>query len=133
MVTNNSSGLYKARTILVSTGKRINWTRIPYFTYQDIKDTDNYLVSVKWKYKASIRVEEFPLSKDKFKSNNYFKQYGLVKLSSNIYINLNRIMFIEETQPSLDSVIVRFVLIDGFEFHQKFKLQNWIWWRDNYT
>jgi len=135
MAINNVGNVFRARTIQITPGKRINWERVPYFIFNEDKDgaSDIIHVEIRWKYKAGIKTENIDMNKEHFSNPTYFKRYGLVKLVGDTYINLNRIMFIEEVQQGLDSVVVRFVLQDGFEITRKISLTNWIWWRDNFA
>jgi len=129
----NSSNVTRARTVLTKNGLRVNWRNIGYFTIQK-RETD-FLVEVKWKYKASIRTETIIVGDEQFKPTNYFKQYNFVPLTEDLFINLNNIMIIEEepVHGPQEQVIIRVVLIDGFKISVKMTRERWIWWKQNYA
>ncbi len=132
--TNTHRSTLKARTILMSNGIRINWRNIAYLEI-DSQDTDGFSCIVKWKYKASIRSEVIELKKPDTNLVNYFKQYSIVQLTSECYVNLSRIMTISEETiyGPQDITQVRIVFLDGFEVIKKIPSEKWQWWKTNYA
>jgi hypothetical protein len=129
-----SQTILRARTVLTKNGKRINWNNVAYFTYK--KDELNFILDIRWKYKAGIMSEEIIME---FKNNaemyKYFKRYGIVAFSDDIFINLNHIMLIEETPVSgpQEKILIRIIIMDGFQIVRKLLHDNWVWWKTTYV
>ena len=121
----------KARTVMTQSGLRINWKRVSYFSLEATKE--HYIVGIRWKYKASLRTEYINLNieTDLYK---YFKQHGLVKFED-IYVNLNKILLIEEkaVHGPNEKTRVRLLFEDGFEVIRIFKSTDWVWWKTTYA
>lgn len=118
----------------MSNGIRINWMNTSYFTVES-ENADEYTFSVKWKYKASIMTEEIVLKKQNLHLQNYFKQFGIAALNKDTYVNLGRILTIQETQVHgpVDKTLVRIVFVDGFELIRKIESTQWVWWKSTYA
>jgi hypothetical protein len=122
-------------------GIRVNWRNIPYFrinknkTTEENKDNTKYTAIIKWKYKAGLMEEVVELGGEDFRPAVYFKQYQIVPLTEEIYINLNNIMLIKEQSipGPQERVLVKIVLIDGFQLVVKMDRERWVWWKQTYA
>jgi hypothetical protein len=115
----------------MSNGVRINWNNIGYLDMVDNSADDGYTFIVRWKYKASIRREEIKLKKPNVTLFNYFKQYNLIELFNGTFVNLSRIMLIEEkaVHGPQEMTLVRMVFLDGFELIKKIPADKWQSWK----
>ena len=129
----NNTNVTRARTVMTKNGLRVNWRNVGYFTIKEREE--DFLVQVRWKYKAGIMMEELEMGDKDFKPTAYFKQYQLIPLTEDTYINLNNVMIIEEKAipGPQENVLVRVVLIDGFQLSVKMTRERWIWWKQTYA
>jgi len=120
---------------LVSSGHRINFRNVNMVKFQLVDNI--YVMSFRWKYKASIRTEEFQLKNpDGFQLNDYFKQWGLIPFGPDAFINPNGIIMIEEVnhiRGPIDYTQLRLIFTDGYEYNHKIKSDYWNWWRSNFS
>ena len=122
----------RAKTILTADGKRINWHQI---THVDLQREGGVLIGkFKWKYKASIKVEEIALNLKDTEIGKYFKRYNFAPLTTEIYINLDKIMLLEENQifGPTEKTKVRILFLDGFELYKVIESVRWSWWKTSF-
>jgi len=129
----NNTNVARARTVLTKNGIRVNWRNVGYFTIE--KQENSYLIEIRWKYKAGIMTEKIEMGDHEFKPTSYFRQFQLIPLTEDTYINLNNVMIIEEQSISgpVEKVLVRVVLIDGYQVIVKMTRERWVWWKQNYS
>jgi len=124
-----------AKTSLMANGLRINWWNVSYIKVQETEN--EYHITIPWKYKVSIREEYTYLKKSAGAiARDYFQRFGLIPINEEIYINLNKVLLIEEEdviRGPVDYTMVRIVFVDGFEIKQKTKSEFWNWWKSNYA
>jgi len=129
----NNPNIVRARTILLSNGVRINWKNISYFTVEETKPI--FKANIRWKYKAGLMEEIIEVGGEDFDPYKYFKKFGIVSLSEDVYINLNKIMLIKEktVHGPIDKTTVRIVFNDGMQIIKKLDSKYWSWWKDTYS
>jgi hypothetical protein len=124
-----------AGTTLMPCGLRINWSNVSYVEYK--KEEDVYKIKFKWKYKASVRVEEtFINDSEGFHIVTYFKRKNFIAINEKYLINLAKIMLIEEQEVKrgpVDYTLLRIVFVEGFELKVKTKSDYWNWWKSNHA
>jgi hypothetical protein len=125
--------LTKARTVLFSDGKRVNLFEVTHFRTKKLKL--GYEFTIYWKYKASIKEEIIRTDHASFDPSKYFKQFGFAPFTENIYVNLAKIMIIEEEQVfgPVEKTKVRIVFSDGFQIIEKLESTRWSWWKSSFT
>jgi len=122
----------RAKTTLTADGKRINWSQV---THIDLKREGGVLIGrFKWKYKASIKTEEVALNLKDTEIAKYFKHYNFAPLTNDLYINLDKIMLIEEEQKfgPIEKTRVRMLFLDGFEVFKNVESVRWSWWKTSF-
>ena len=120
-----------AGTTLMPDGKRVNWWNVSFFTYEE--KNDEIIVEFKWKYKASIRAEKVTVG-NLSNMRDYFRKWNLVPIGKNTYVNLSKILMIEEIdhrRGPIDYTLLRFIFTDGFQENILIKSDSWNWWRSN--
>lgn len=123
-----------AGTFMMSDGLRVSWSNV---SFANINEVDNgYEIEFQWKYKVSIRHEKTFLEKSPgLNIRDFFKRYGLVLLIPGLYINLKKIMVIQEEvqHGPIDYTKLRIVFVDGYELNTKMTSESWSWWRSNHA
>jgi hypothetical protein len=128
----NNTNILKARTVLMNNGIRINWRNIGYFKL--VKEDTNYYADIQWKYKAGIMTERVLVGDNTFEPFKFFKQYRIVALDEETYINLGHVMIIEEipVRGAQEKTLVKIILVDGFRIVVKLDAATWTWWKTTY-
>jgi len=122
----------RVRTTLTADGKRINWLEV---THIKLNREGGVLIGkIQWKYKASIKEEEIALNLKDGQIAEYFKNFKFAPLTNNIYVNLSKIMLIEEepTFGPIDTTKVRIVFTDGYQFQENIESNRWSWWKSSF-
>jgi len=129
-MSNNYAGL-----TLMKNGVRVNWSNVCFFRYRIIGDL--FQIEFQWKYKVSIRNEFVTLNKmSRQDLAKYFVKWGLVPFGESSFINVNKILLIDEDEVirgPIDYTKLRLVFTDGFEYREKLKSEYWTWWRSNHS
>ena len=122
----------KVKMMVTADRKRINWSQI---TSVSLSREDGVLIGkIKWKYKASIKTEEFALNLKDHEIGPYFKRVNFAPLTTNLYVNVEKIMMIEEDQifGAVEKTKVRMLFLDGFEISEKMEPAQWSWWKTSF-
>lgn len=135
-------GIVRARTVVSANGVRINWANVSYFDVSTVieKDPDTleekseYQILVKWKFKASIISEDIRMSIDT-NLPRYMKTFGLIPLGSEKYINVSKILLINEEaiHGPIEKTRVRIVFTDGFEIKETLSTEHWVQWKQAHS
>ncbi len=125
----------KSTTVLLGNGKRVSWFNTSYVTVKELPDKEGYEFTVYWKYKAAIKKEVFTSPMKTQELNQYFYKFGIVPLKKGVFINLDKILIIDEEQVfgPVEKTRVRIVFTDGFEFKELLVSTDWSWWKQSYV
>jgi hypothetical protein len=129
--------IIRARTAVTLNNKRVSWKNVSYFTFKEGKEQNNTNIDIDiyWKYKASIISERVVM---RFENNalrqKFFKNYGLILLVDDTFVNLEHILLIEEEviHGANVDIKVRIVFRDGFEIVRRVPETNWLSWKRFY-
>jgi hypothetical protein len=121
----------KTTTVQMNDGKRVSWFNTSYVKITEVDA--GYELKIYWKYKASIKSETIETTMSSREMLKYFNRFGLVPLED-YYINLSRIMFIDEEviYGAIEKSRVHMVFTDGLEITKIVKAQDWSWWKQSY-
>ncbi len=119
---------------LMSDGKRINWRLIPYIRVSPIEGRDGFNFEFHWKYKASIKKETTQWTGTQLDPIKHFRPFNIVELKSNLFINLNTILCIEElaVHGPVEKTKVNIIFSDGVTLTEVFEATGWAWWKTTF-
>ncbi len=123
----------KTTTVLLASGKRVSWFNVSYV--KAVLVGDEYEFTIYWKYKAQIRKEIFTSPMKENQLNKYFASFGLVPLVDNVFINLSKVLMIDEeaVHGPVEKTRIRMVFTDGFEMSHVMVATQWAWWKQSYV
>ena len=107
----------------------INWRNVSYF---DLTVKDGvYTACIRWKYKAAIIEEQVVIGEIQGPPAKHFKRYQLVPLGQEVFININKVLLVQEepVENAVDKVKVRIVFTDGFQLIKKMDSEEWSNWK----
>jgi hypothetical protein len=124
----------RANLQLMADGKRVNWNNISILKVGTLETADGVSLEFRWKYKASIKTEITTWTGKNLELVKHFRPFNIVELLDNIFINLNRILFVEEKSihGPTEKTSIRMVFEDGLEINETFLATKWAWWKTTF-
>ena len=120
---------------LLANGKRVNWNQVTHVRAQKSIDGDGYELKIYWRYKAAIREEIFKhMASNDGQLNEYFKGFGFAPLNQGLFINLQKIMMVDEEQKygPVEKTRIHIIFSDGMQIKETLESVQWSWFKKSF-